>query len=92
MQKQTRLLQIHGLVQGVFFRESMREKALELGITGWVRNRRAGSVEALVQGEPENVEKIIAWARRGPPQAQVERVEIAEADGAFSSFERLPTC
>lgn len=92
MEKITRHIHVYGRVQGVFFRESMRQKALELGITGWVRNRADGHVEAMVQGAPENVERIIAWAHRGPERARVDRVEIAAADGDFDGFERLPNC
>ncbi len=92
MEKITRHIHVYGRVQGVFFRESMRRKALELGITGWVRNRADGRVEAVVQGSPQNVERIIAWAHRGPEHAHVERVEIGVADGDFDGFERLPNC
>jgi len=91
MDKVTRHLHVYGRVQGVFFRESMRQRAMELGITGWVRNRSDGSVEAVVQGSPQNVEEILAWARRGPERARVERVETSEAVGNFERFERLPT-
>jgi acylphosphatase len=89
MGKITRYIHVYGRVQGVFFRESMRQKALELGITGWVRNRADGRVEAVVQGAPDSVERIIAWARRGPEHARVDRVETGPADGEFDSFERL---
>jgi acylphosphatase len=73
----TRLLRIHGLVQGVCYRESMRQEAQQLGVTGWVRNRRDGTVEALVQGTPRSVDAIIDWCGRGPEHARVARVEIA---------------
>lgn len=91
MEKITRFIQVYGRVQGVFFRESMRQKAVELGVTGWVRNRRDGAVEAVVQGAPQDVERIIAWVRRGPPAARVERVETTDAEGNFAGFERLPS-
>jgi len=91
MDKTTRHLRIHGRVQGVFFRESMRQKASELAVTGWVRNRFDGSVEAMIQGSPENVENMTEWARTGPAGAHVQRVEAAEAEGDFTGFERLPT-
>ena len=87
----TRHLSIHGRVQGVWFRESMRLEARRLGVTGWVRNRADGSVEAVVHGTPEAVERITAWARRGPEQARVERVDFAAAEGRFESFEKRPT-
>jgi acylphosphatase len=91
MNKITRYIHVYGRVQGVFFRESMRQRAVELAITGWVRNRADGTVEAVVQGLPQNVEEIIKWARRGPEQAHVDRVETDSAEGSFETFERLPT-
>ena len=87
----TKRLSIHGRVQGVYFRDSMRQQARQLGITGWVRNRTDGTVEAMVSGEPEAVAKIIEWARHGPPTAKVTDVQIGEAEGQFDSFELLPT-
>jgi acylphosphatase len=86
-----RQLRIHGKVQGVFFRESMRQKALELNITGWVRNRRDGTVESIIQGNPEAVAKLIDWAHSGPEYAQVVRIEITEAEGYFENFEKKET-
>lgn len=86
--KITKHLRIHGRVQGVYFRESMRLQALQLGVTGWVRNRGDGTVEATVQGETSRVEQMIEWARRGPPAAAVERVEVSDADGEYPSFEK----
>ena len=87
----TRRLAIHGVVQGVWFRESMRQEAARLGVTGWVRNRADGSVEAMVQGSAEAVEAITQWARHGPEQARVERVESAPGEGDYSAFEKRPT-
>ena len=86
-----RRLNIFGQVQGVGFRYHFSEQAQRLGITGWVRNRRGGSVEAMIAGSPEAVEALLAWARLGPPAAQVERVEVSEAEGAFAGFEMRPT-
>jgi acylphosphatase len=91
MQQITKHLQIEGRVQGVGFRFYMERKARAIGITGWVRNRTDGSVEALVQGSAEAVEAIIVVARRGPPSAKVTGVRIADADGQFSAFDLLPT-
>ncbi len=75
----THHLRIHGRVQGVWFRESMRIEAERLNVAGWVRNTPDGTVEAVVQGTAEAVDAMIAWARNGPPLARVERVEIGEA-------------
>ena len=84
----TQHLHIHGLVQGVWFRESMRCEAERLGVTGWVRNAPDGSVEAVVQGPDTAVDALIAWAQAGPPQARVERIVLTDAQGQFSTFEK----
>ena len=84
-------LSIHGKVQGVGFRYHFSEQAQWLNIKGWVRNRRGGSVEAVIEGAPESVEALIAWARIGPASAQVERIELGEAGGGFAGFELKPT-
>lgn len=86
-----RRLGIHGVVQGVGFRFAMQREALRLGLTGWVRNRRDGSVEAVVCGSPSAVDAIVAWSRRGPPSARVERVEVSPDAGTFEGFEARPT-
>lgn len=90
MKKITRRVRIFGRVQGVFFRDSMRQRADALGVTGWVRNRADGSVEAVIHGPPEAVEALIQWAHRGPEHARVERVEVEPAEGEFPDFRRLP--
>lgn len=77
---------IHGRVQGVFFRDSMRGEALRLGIAGWVRNCSNGTVEALVQGEPAAVDSLVRWAHRGPRHAQVERIDIVQDEGNYTGF------
>lgn len=87
----TRHLVIHGRVQGVWYRESMRLEAEQLNVTGWVRNRDDGVVEAVVQGEEDAVAALIAWCRKGPPAARVDDIEITVAEGAFSYFERRPS-
>ncbi len=84
-------LRITGSVQGVGFRYSLWRKAEQLGVTGWVRNCRDGSVEAVVDGSDEALEKIIAWARVGPSSADVASVELSEASGSFSRFEQWPS-
>ncbi len=86
-----RHLHIFGQVQGVGFRYRLSEEAQRLGINGWVRNRRGGSVEAMIAGTPEAVQVLTAWARLGPPAAQVERVEVSAAEGEFTGFELRPT-
>jgi acylphosphatase len=73
------------------YRMSMVDEARRLGVSGWVRNRRDGSVEAVVDGAPDAVAAIVAWARRGPPGAKVTGVAVAEADGTFGEFDWLPT-
>ena len=84
-------LSIRGRVQGVGFREGMCSQALRLGVTGWVRNRHDGSVEAIVQGTQAQVDELLRWVHRGPPTAMVLRVEVGTAEGHFDRFERRPT-
>ena len=85
-------LRITGIVQGVAYRESMCREAARLGVTGWVRNRLDGSVEAMVDGDADAVESIIDWARRGPPAARVHDVAIETCDEACGGeFVRRPT-
>lgn len=86
----TRHLRITGHVQGVWYRESMRREAENLRDGGWVRNRRDGSVEAMVHGEEEDVAAIIGWTWNGPPAARVDEVVITLAEGSFNEFQRLP--
>jgi len=87
MPRKTLRLVIHGRVQGVFFRDSMKSEAQLLAVTGWVRNRNDGTVEAAVQGEPAAVDAIVRWARRGSQHAQVERVEIEPHEGIYTGFD-----
>jgi len=87
----TRHLAISGRVQGVWFRESMRLEAERLGVTGWVRNGRDGTVEAIVQGEESAVVAVVAWSRKGPSAARVDDVVVTPAEGTYTSFERLPS-
>jgi acylphosphatase len=71
---------IHGRVQGVFFRDTTRRMAAERGVAGWVTNRPDGAVEAVFEGEPEEVEAMLRFAREGPRGADVERVEVSEEE------------
>jgi acylphosphatase len=82
-------LVIHGRVQGVFFRDSMRREAYKLEVSGWVRNRGDGTVEAVVQGDAANVKAIVSWAHNGPRHAIVDKVDLESADGEFTGFEIL---
>jgi acylphosphatase len=84
----TQHLLIQGRVQGVWFRESMRREAERLGVTGWVRNTPDGAVEAVVQGQDEAVDALIAWAHAGPPTARVEHITQTDTQGQFSGFEK----
>jgi acylphosphatase len=86
-------LRITGRVQGVGFRYAMQSEAARRGLSGWVRNRRDGSVEALVQGEAGAVEALVDWARRGPAGARVDalRSEAAEGEPVPAGFELRPT-
>ena len=69
-------LVISGQVQGVWFRAKTKQKAQELGLTGWVRNTSNGCVEAIFEGEEEKVENMIKWCHHGPPMAKVDDVVV----------------
>lgn len=85
-------VRIDGRVQGVGFRYWVEEAALELGLSGWVRNRRDGSVEALFSGEPGRVAEMLARCHDGPRSAQVSAVTVVEEGGpAPDGFVLLPT-
>ncbi len=88
--KITRRLRISGRVQGVFFREAMRQRAEQLKVTGWVRNCADGTVEAIAQGDAFIVGSLIVWAQRGPDAAKVERVEVESVeDGVhYATFDK----
>lgn len=86
-----RRLVVRGRVQGVWFRESMRIEAERLAVTGWVRNLRDGSVEAMIEGSDTAVAVLIDWAHRGPGQALVTAVEIAPGEGSYATFEKRPS-
>ena len=80
---------IEGRVQGVWFRDSTRKQAFSLGVSGWVRNMRDGSVETIVEGPGDQVKKLAAWCHHGPPAAAVSRVKevMEEWQGEYSSFD-----
>ncbi|OGP68764.1 MAG: acylphosphatase [Deltaproteobacteria bacterium RBG_16_44_11] len=79
---------ISGRVQGVFFRAETQRAAMSFNLTGWVRNMQDGRVEAVFEGEEENVDKMLTWCHVGPPAARVENVTIKEEPytGGFSDF------
>ena len=79
---------VEGRVQGVFFRHHTEEMAFRLRVTGWVKNRRDGSVEAVFEGDRERVDQIVEWCRRGPSEARVTEVHVNwEAyTGEFEDF------
>lgn len=88
---ESKLLRIHGQVQGVGYRAAMMREAWRRGVTGWVRNRADGSVEALLQGRREDVAAMVEWAKRGPRGARVQRVDVADGEGVHAEFVMLPT-
>ena len=73
-----RRILVRGRVQGVWFRESARQRAEELGVAGWVRNRPDGAVEAELEGDFEDVEVLVSWFGRGPSQARVDSLDVEE--------------
>jgi acylphosphatase len=81
-------LVVRGHVQGVFFRETTRREAERRGVTGWVRNQPDGSVEAVLEGEAEAVERVMERCRSGPPGARVDAVDVEdEAPEGLGAFE-----
>ena len=78
---------VHGFVQGVFFRDTVRRHAVGAGVAGWVRNNRDGTVEAVLEGDPDAVERLVDVCRRGPTGARVDRVDVlAEEPERLSGF------
>ena len=71
---------VHGFVQGVFFRDTVRRHALAAGVSGWVRNNYDGTVEAVFEGEPEAVEALVTLCHKGPRGARVDRVEVVDEE------------
>jgi acylphosphatase len=79
---------VSGRVQGVFFRYEAKRLAVKFDVCGWIRNLFDGRVEAVFEGEKENVERLVEFCRRGPPGARVTRVEVSWKDyeGEFEGF------
>ena len=71
---------VHGRVQGVFFRDTVRRRAEQAGVAGWIANRSDGTVEAVFEGAEEDVAVLVEFAGRGPDRAQVERTEVFEEE------------
>ena len=88
-------IRISGRVQGVGFRDALRREAETAGVRGWVRNRRDGTVEALLQGSHEALDRVVKWAERGPSAAHVTALTVAapepDFDRAYQQFECWPT-
>ena len=85
---QRRRVVVHGHVQGVFFRETLRRRASSALVSGWVRNRADGAVEAVLEGEREAVERLTAFCQEGPRGARVDWVDVtAEEPEGVSGFE-----
>jgi acylphosphatase len=79
---------VHGRVQGVFFRDTMRRRAEGAGVSGWVTNRPDGAVEAVFEGDPAAVGELVEFSRRGPSSAEVESVDVVEEEPeGLSGFE-----
>ena len=88
MKRVQRHLLIAGQVQRVYFRDTTLRLALQLGLTGWVRNLRDGRVEVVIQGDPAAVATLADWCRDGPPAARVESVEMLDEppDPSLTTF------
>jgi acylphosphatase len=79
---------VSGRVQGVFFRDTARRRAEAAGVTGWVRNRSDGAVEAVFEGNPDRVEELVEFCRHGPSRAEVAKAEVTEEEPeGLSGFE-----
>jgi len=89
MAKRRVRVRIKGMVQGVCFRAFTRDAAIKEGVTGWVRNLRDGSVEALFEGDIDRIERMIAWCHHGSPYGFVDHVEVREEpyEGSFDRFD-----
>ena len=91
---ESRLVRAHGRVQGIGYRDACIRRARALGVTGWVRNRMDDSVEALLQGAPQQLDAMCDWMRDGMPAALVDELAVtpvAPPFARFDRFEQLPT-
>lgn len=89
---ETNRVRVRGKVQGVGFRFSTLRRAHELGVTGWVRNEADGSVQVLLQGTPDQIDRMLSWLQYGPPNASVEHVDVEHLyteDRRYESFQQL---
>jgi acylphosphatase len=81
---------VHGLVQGVFFRDTCRREAERLGVAGWIRNEPDGTVAGHFEGPAHAVEELVRWCQDGPPRARVARVDVQEVEAqdaqGFAAF------
>jgi acylphosphatase len=79
---------VQGRVQGVFFRDSVRERARAHGVAGWIRNRSDGTVEAVLEGRPDHVERVVRFCKIGPRQASVAQIDVSQEEPeGLSGFE-----
>jgi len=91
---ETRVVRVHGRVQGIGYREACVRRAREMNVTGWVRNRMDGSVEVLLQGTPKQLDDMCSWLEEGMPAAIVDELEITALAPPFTryeGFDRLAT-
>ena len=83
-----RRVSVSGRVQGVFFRDSCRQEAQDAGVAGWVSNEDDGTVQALFEGAPDDVERLVGWVHQGPSGAHVDHVDVRDAEPeGLSGFE-----
>jgi acylphosphatase len=86
---ETRVVRVRGRVQGIGYRYACVQQARALGITGWVRNRMDDSVEAMLQGTPQQVARMCAWMRDDMPAALVDDMQVTEVAPPFPTFDRF---
>jgi len=89
---ETNRVRVTGKVQRVGFRFSTVRRAHELGVTGWVRNEDDGSVQAMLQGTPDQIDQMLSWLQYGPPRAKVDNVDVEHLyteERRYDSFQQL---